>query len=63
MVKVIDPTPDPALVKRISCKNCGARLEYMPCDVSSYTHRDYGGGCDTYHYIGCPQCGGKVYTK
>ena len=32
-VKVIDPTPDPKVVKRVSCENCGARLEYVPLDV------------------------------
>lgn len=40
MVKVIDETPDPAVVKRVSCRGCGARLEYVPNDVKMGTDRD-----------------------
>lgn len=59
-VRVIDPTPDPEVVKRISCHNCGARLEYVPNDVQEYNGRDYGGGPDGQTWIDCPKCSKKV---
>jgi len=59
-VKIIDPTPDPEVVKRISCRHCGVRLEYVPNDVMSRTSRDYGGGTDVTEYIVCPACTKEV---
>jgi hypothetical protein len=59
-VRVIDPTPDPQVIKRISCNNCGARLEYVPNDVQSYNGTDYSGGPDGRTWIVCPQCNKDV---
>jgi hypothetical protein len=63
MVRVIDATPHPNVVKRAICRNCGVSLEYVPRDVKKYTERDYGGGSDTYHYIDCAACADRVYVK
>jgi uncharacterized protein with PIN domain len=60
-VRVIDPGPDPSVVKKAVCSNCGARLEYVPNDVKDKVVGDYGGGSDVYHWIDCPQCSKAVY--
>lgn len=63
VVKVIDPGPDPKVVKQVVCQNCGAKLEYVPNDVKSQSVHDYGGGSDTYCWIDCPQCAKKVTVR
>jgi RNase P subunit RPR2 len=50
----------PSAVKRVVCKNCGAELEYTLADTHTETHRDYGGGSDTYRILQCPPCGNKI---
>ena len=35
MIKVIGN--DPKVAKQVTCRNCGAILEYMPCDVKDVT--------------------------
>lgn len=61
-VRVIDPTPDPKVVKRVSCGNCGARLEYVPRDVESKLVSCMG-DTDTVSYIVCPQCQDHVSVR
>jgi RNase P subunit RPR2 len=61
-VKVIDPTPDPKVIKRVSCDNCGARLEYVPMDVKSRAVSCMG-DTDTVSYIVCPQCQHNVTVR
>jgi RNase P subunit RPR2 len=56
MIEVENEEPDPKIVRRLSCKNCGARLRYVPRDVRTTQHTDYGGGTDTYYWIDCPKC-------
>jgi len=63
MVRIIDPGPDPSVAKQVICKNCGAKLEYVPHDLTSYTASDYGGGRDTYYYFNCPKCHTKVHVS
>ena len=60
VVKVIDPGPDPSVVKRVVCRHCGAKLEYVPKDVTERLISDYGGGSDMYYWIDCPQCNHQV---
>lgn len=60
MVTVVSTVPHPSVVKEVVCKNCGATLQYVPKDVVSQVHRDYGGGSDTYSHIICPACNSKV---
>lgn len=62
-VKVIDPTPDPQIVKRISCRHCGARLEYTPNDVRRRDGKDYTGGADGEEWVDCPNCGKKAIIR
>ncbi len=62
-VKVIDPTPDPAIVKRITCGGCGARLEYVPNDVEQRSVSDYTGDRDITNFIRCPNCKKEIVTS
>ena len=62
-IKVINPTPDPELVKRISCKSCGARLEYMPIDVLTSKYKDISGCGSGDDYIVCPCCSKWVIIR
>lgn len=61
VVKVIDPGPDPKIVKQILCNNCGAKLEYVPNDVKERSF--YDGGFDTRYWINCPQCSKEVVVR
>jgi len=61
MVKIVGREKN--VIKRATCKNCGAILEYYPKEVKSYTYKDYGGGSDTVYYIKCPDCTEKVVVK
>jgi DNA-directed RNA polymerase subunit RPC12/RpoP len=63
VVKIVNPEPDPYVVKHAICDNCGVKLEYVPADVKSSTHRDYGGGSDTYRSIVCPKCSHQVSVR
>jgi hypothetical protein len=55
-VKVISAKPAKSVVKRITCKNCGARLEYAPNDVKECHGHDLGGGPDGQEWVSCPNC-------
>lgn len=59
MIKVINDTPHPSVVKQIVCRNCGVTLEYTPNDVMERIDRDYGGGSELFRYIPCPKCNHK----
>ncbi len=56
-VRVVDETPDPDVVRRVSCGNCGARLEYVPNDVKRRDGTDWAGGPDGEEWVDCPKCG------
>jgi len=56
-VRVIDETPDPEVTKRVTCRNCGVRLEYVPLDVKRRDGTDYTGGADGEEWVDCPKCG------
>jgi hypothetical protein len=55
-VKVISVKPAKSVVKKVVCRNCGAKLEYVPKDVKEYHGTDYGGGPDGREWIVCPNC-------
>lgn len=57
-VRVVGEAPE--VTKRATCKNCGAILEYTPSDTTTETHRDYGGGSDTYRILHCPRCSERI---
>ncbi len=44
MVIVLDEGPDPSVTKEIVCRNCGARLEYIPQGIKHNTYREIDGG-------------------
>jgi DNA-directed RNA polymerase subunit RPC12/RpoP len=54
---------DNSVVKEITCRNCGARLQYTPSDEKRDYTSDYLGGKDYYNYIRCVGCGKKVTTR
>ena len=54
MIKIVGQ--DQTKVKRVSCSNCGAMLEYVPNDIKSFIRTDYTGSKDMYTYIKCPTC-------
>lgn len=62
-VTIVDPTPDPSVVKHVICRKCGVKLAYVPNDIKTYKHTDYTGDTDTYHYILCANCNDKVHVK
>lgn len=59
-VRIVDPTPDPSIVKHVTCRNCGVKLSYVPKDVKRGEDRDYTGSTDPYSYIVCPGCNSEV---
>lgn len=61
MVKIVGE--DPTQIKRVTCKNCAAILEYILSEVKSRTSRDYTGCVDTDHFITCPKCNKEVVVK
>jgi RNase P subunit RPR2 len=54
---------DPQAVKRATCRNCSAILEYVPAEVKSYHGKDYSGGADGKEWIDCPQCQKEVVLR
>lgn len=63
VVRIVDPTPDPEVLKKISCRNCGARLVYTPNDVKERNGTDYGGGPDGEEYVVCPSCNKRAIIR
>lgn len=62
-VKIIDEIPDPKIVKQITCRNCGVRLEYVPNDVRERNGTDYDEGPNGEEWIDCPNCGKRVIIR
>lgn len=63
MVKIIDPDPQPQIVKIIDCRSCGVKLSYVPYEVQKISGKDYGGGPDGKEFIICPNCGREVTIR
>lgn len=59
-VVIVDMTPDPEIVEKVSCDNCGVRLEFVPRDRIQKCHTDYGGDSTYYDIIVCPNCDNKI---
>jgi transcription elongation factor Elf1 len=53
MVKIIATCKN----ERVSCDNCGSRLEYLPIDVKQGSRYNIRRGMYIYKYIVCPVCG------
>lgn len=60
MIKVVGQ--DGSVAKRVTCRNCGAILEYTPHDLKEQQTKDITGSADIVFYLKCPQCGYYVYT-
>lgn len=55
---------DPAAVKRITHRACGAILEYTEKEVRTlWSGTDYGGGPDGAKGFTCPNCGDNVIVE
>lgn len=57
-IKVIGE--DTTKIKRTTCSNCSAILEYTLADTTIQTERDYTGCADTYRRLKCPRCNNKI---
>ena len=62
-VRIVDPNPDPEVVKNVVCKHCGVKLEYVPNDVKSRHGTDIGGGPDGQEWVDCPNCSQKAVIR
>lgn len=58
MAKVIGK--DESAVKRVTCQNCAAIVEYVKNDVQTYNGTDYSGGPDGHTWVDCPACLNKI---
>lgn len=54
---------DRSVVKQVTCKNCGAVLEYVKSDVKTSTGRDYSGSVCGTEWIKCPECRDEVVVN
>ena len=61
MIKVVGQANEVA--KRVTCRNCGAILEYTPHDLQEQLTKDITGSADIVFYLKCPQCGYRVYAQ
>lgn len=44
------------VLRKTTCPNCGAILQYAKSDITEKYIKDYGGGGDMYYRINCPSC-------
>jgi hypothetical protein len=55
---------DESILKRATCRHCGAINEYMPKEVRVlWSGTDYGGGPDGAEGFNCANCSEHVITK
>ena len=55
---------DPAVLKKITCRGCGAINEYSPNEVRVlWSGTDYGGGSDGAKGFNCAGCGKEIHTE
>lgn len=59
MVQIIDPTPDPEILRHVTCRNCGARLAYTPNEIRTITYSAMGHNEED-RVIDCPKCASTV---
>lgn len=63
VVRIVEEKPDPSVVKKVICRNCGVTLEYVPNDVKSCHGTDYSGGPDGHEWVDCPKCNRKAIIR
>lgn len=54
---------DTKLIRKATCKNCGAKLEYYPREVKHHTTLDLSDNPDTTYWIECPECCKRVTVR
>ncbi len=54
---------DKEVIKKCTCKECGAVLRYGKHEVKSYHGTDWSGGPDGREWITCPSCGNDVTIR
>lgn len=55
---------DTSVLKRITCRGCGAVNEYAPNEVRTlWSGTDYGGGPDGAKGFNCAGCGKEIQTE
>lgn len=48
---------------RVTCRGCGAIIQYTTYEVQSYSGKDYSGGSDGREWIVCPNCGTPIILR
>jgi hypothetical protein len=61
MAKVVGR--DETAVKRVTCRQCAAIVEYTPHEVKAVHGTDYGGGPDGQEWVDCPNCGKRAVIR
>ena len=61
-VKIVDPNPDPSIIKNVICKMCGVKLSYVPNDIDKET-TSCCGDSTTRDFITCANCKHKIVLR
>ena len=51
------------LIRRVSCYECAAKVEYTLNEVQENNYTDYGGGPAGSKWIICPNCGKRIVLE
>lgn len=62
-IRIVEEKPDPSVVRKVVCRNCGVSIEYLPVDIQEGRDTDYTGSSDIYHFIECPKCKKEIRVK
>lgn len=64
MARIVAP-PKPKMAKRVRCRACDSRIEYMPEEVERHDGTDISGGPHGYERVKCPRpgCEGHGYIR
>jgi hypothetical protein len=62
-VQIVDPNPQPDVIKYVVYYNCGCKLSYVPNDVKERHGRDYSGSAECTRYIKCAKCNKEVVLE
>ncbi len=62
MARIIDPNPQPDVEKETSCRNCGAKIAYVPRDVETLKISCMG-ETDYVDVVKCPNCDTNTRVK
>lgn len=54
---------DKKVLRRITCKQCGSKLEYLPKEIKSEVLSSFGEYDGTRYWIICPECNNEVTVR